>query len=273
MRVIEGQATLMARTTHDISVDTVHDELALPNPFAEAILFFRGDAKGEEAPIRVIQGPKTQLGYTDNVQVDSQHDEVFTAQSRTASILVFQREAQGDVEPIRVIHGPKTRLNRPRNVAVDPVNDLLVVINGDPAEGVLIFNRTDGGDVAPRAIIGGPKTGLSKGLPAKVRLYPPGKKIFVTIAGRPTREGMMGGSISIWKYDDNGNVPPWAILKASAITKLTSSFGGVALNPEARELMVVDNEHPAALLVYRLPEVFRSVTPSPKGEAPISSLR
>lgn len=96
------------------------------------------------------------------------------------------------------------------------------------------------------------------------------------IEGQATLMARTTHDISVDTVHDELALPnPFAeaILKASAITKLTSSFGGVALNPEARELMVVDNEHPAALLVYRLPEVFRSVTPSPKGEAPISSLR
>ena len=116
VRVIKGQATLLARTSHHISVDSVHDEIVATNPFAEAILFFRGGANGEEPPIRVIQGPKTLLMHTgtDNVSVDPIHDEIFTANLHTDAILVFDREASGDVAPIRIIHGPKTRLSGPR---------------------------------------------------------------------------------------------------------------------------------------------------------------
>ena len=155
VRVISGQATLLARTMHQISVDSVHDELVVPNPFAEAILFFRGGADGEEAPIRIIQGPKTKLRWTDNVSVDPVHNEIFTAQRLTNAIFVFRRDASGDVEPIRIIQGPKTQLSTPKRVVVDPINNLLVVGNTQDPKGLLIFGRTDEGDVAPRAIISG----------------------------------------------------------------------------------------------------------------------
>lgn len=246
----------MSRGVHNIALDPVHDEIVVPNRFAEAMLFFRGDVRGEEAPIRVIQGAKTQLSQnTDNVAVDPQHNEVFTAQGRTNAILVFNREAKGDVEPIRILHGPRTKLSRPARLEVDPLNNLLMVTNGGKPKGVLIFNRTDSGDVAPRTIISGPKTGMDEGGPTRVTLYPEGKKIFVAISGRRSREGARDGFIGVWKYDDNGDVPPWAIIKGSA-TKLRSPFGGAALNPEAKEVMVMDNHKPPALLVYHLPEVF-----------------
>ncbi len=50
---------------HDIRYDAIHDEIVVSNPFAQAILTFRGSATGEEAPIRVIQGPKTMIGNVD----------------------------------------------------------------------------------------------------------------------------------------------------------------------------------------------------------------
>ena len=69
-RLIAGQKTLLSRTMHDIRYDAVHDEFIVTNPFAQAILVFRGGADGEEAPIRVIQGPSTQLKRPDRVDVD-----------------------------------------------------------------------------------------------------------------------------------------------------------------------------------------------------------
>jgi len=66
---------------HDVRYDALHDEIFVTNPFAEAILVFRGGASGEEPPIRVIQGPHTQLqgtgaaaGGADRVEVDPSHD-------------------------------------------------------------------------------------------------------------------------------------------------------------------------------------------------------
>lgn len=253
MRTIEGQATLQARTTHDIGIDTVHDEIVVPNPFAQAILFFRGGARGEEPPIRIIQGPKTMLGYTDNVTVDPIHNEVFVAQFRTDAILVFRRDAGGDVAPVRIIHGPKTRLDRPVRLSVDPVNNILAVTS---MAGLWVFNRTDQGDVAPRAVIAGPKTGIggANALIMKPLVYPEGKKIFVAGGSKFSKDGVRRGRVAVWKYGDNGDMAPWAVIPGSPITKLGHTNGGVALNPADEEVMVLSG---GGVLVFHAPELFQ----------------
>src|SRR5438552_14185321 len=86
-RLLAGQATRLSRTMHDIRYDDLHDEFLVTNPFAEAILVFRGGASGEEPPLRFIQGPNTELrggeGTTfsearmDRLEVDPIHDEIF----------------------------------------------------------------------------------------------------------------------------------------------------------------------------------------------------
>ena len=232
---------------HGIAFDAVHDEIVAPNPLAEAILFFRGGANGEEPPLRIIQGPKTKLSYPDIVAVDPLHNEVFVPQSSPDSILVFSREANGDVEPIRIIHGPKTKLDDPGGLAVDYINDLLIVNN---SESFLIFNRTDNGDVAPQAIV--PTVGGSSG--RRMALYPQGKKIFL----RLSEEG--GDSISVWQYTAGQDVDAslWAVIKDTTHSDL--SIRAIGLNPGAKEVMTLNREGgkpgAAALYVYHVPEVF-----------------
>ena len=65
VRALEGQKTLISRTMHSLAYDSVRDEIVVNSPLAQAILTFRGDANGEEAPVRVIQGPRTQIQGTD----------------------------------------------------------------------------------------------------------------------------------------------------------------------------------------------------------------
>ena len=248
-RIIEGQETLQARTSHDISMDSIHDEVAVPNPFALAILFFRGGAKGNEPPIRVIQGPKTLLNYPDNVTMDGTHSEAFVAQIMTDAVLVFRSDAGGDTAPIRILRGPKTKIDRPVRVSVDSVNNLLAVTS---MQGILVFNRTDNGDVAPKWIISGPKTGLgvNRGT-RKVVLSPSGKKIIAT--GRtlvPQEDQGFGGRsafIGIWNYGDNGDVAPWAIMPGA-------SAYSTALDPATKEMITVDR---GELKVYLMPELFQ----------------
>ena len=64
VRALEGQATLISRTMHGFMYDGAHDEIVVMSPLAQAILMFRGAASGEEPPIRVIQGPHTQIQGT-----------------------------------------------------------------------------------------------------------------------------------------------------------------------------------------------------------------
>ncbi len=105
---------------HGISVDEIHDEFFVPVPFAQAIPTFRGGADGAEAPIRIIQGPKTQLINPGRLAVDPIHNEIFIPSNKEA-ILVFRRDANGNVAPIRVIRGPDTHLTGAIGIAVDPV--------------------------------------------------------------------------------------------------------------------------------------------------------
>ena len=92
---------------HDVRYNAVHDEIVVPVPYSESILTFRGGADGQEAPIRIIQGPETgEIGS--RLDVDPIHDEIFTYTSD--SIKVYPREANGDAAPIRIIEGPDTQL-------------------------------------------------------------------------------------------------------------------------------------------------------------------
>jgi len=167
------------------------------------------------------------------------------------------------VEPIRIIHGPKTKLSRPGKIVVDYINNLLIVTSGvgpgRGGEGFLIFNRTDHGDVAPQAIVSSPHIGGGGG-PSKIALYPEGKKIFISLEEpqEHTREhATRRNSIGVWKYTAGGDVKVsfWAIIRDTS-NPGQAFFGGVALNPEAKEVMVLNKQRPPALQIYHVPEVF-----------------
>ena len=207
----------------------------VPNPFAEAVLFFRGSASGDEAPIRAIQGPLTLLQDNDELTLDTVHGEVIVPTRQ--AILVFSRLANGDVAPLRIIAGPKTKINRARGIAVDPINGVIAIGNRDP-NGILIFNRTDQGDVAPRRIITGPKTGIyaTKGF----TVNPARKELIATVEARGVQVNRNLGEsfVGIWNYTDNGDVAPKAILKGPS-TMLIAPRGAV-LNLKDQEMYVID---------------------------------
>ncbi len=251
VRVIEGGHTRLARTSHAVAFDDRNDEIVVPNPFAEAVLFFRGDASGDAAPIRAIQGPRTLLQDNDELTLDTLHGEVIVPTRQ--AILVFSRLANGDVAPVRIIGGPKTRINRARGIAVDPVNGIIAVGNRDP-QGILIFNRTDDGDVAPRRIISGPKTGIyaTKGF----TVNPARRELIATVEARGVQVNRNLGEsfVGVWNYSDNGDIAPKAILKGPD-TMLIAPRGAV-LNLKDQEMYVIDKVQ-NGFFAYALSRIFR----------------
>jgi DNA-binding beta-propeller fold protein YncE len=235
VRIIEGGHTRLSRTSHAVAYDPLHDEIVVPNPFAEAILFFKGDASGDAAPIRVIQGPRTLLEENDELALDPVNDEVIVPTG--TAILVFDRRANGDVAPKRVIAGPKTKIDHARGIAVDPVNNMIATGNRNPI-GILIFNRTDEGDVAPRGIISGPKTGIYA--PKGFTINPERKELIATIEARGAQVTRKVGDsfIGIWNYADNGDVAPKAVIKGS--NTLLIAPRGAAIAPQHQEIIVID---------------------------------
>lgn len=266
VRVIEGQGTHLSRTMHGITYDAVHDEMIVPVHLAGAVLVFRGDAKGEEQPIRMIQGPHTQILRPETVTVDVPHGEIIVGEDGGKDILVFSREAQGDAAPLRVIRGPKTGLDEVRGVAVDPARNLIVVSSYSKkgTTGLFVFNRTDEGDVAPRALIAGPKTGIIR--IRQVEVDTEQGKIFVAVknntesykfdAASPSPWNAAElGFIGVWNIGDNGDVPPRAMLKGPATGLVWPA--GVAINPRNREIYTIDSVR-NGMLAYSVPEFFRS---------------
>lgn len=285
-RVIEGQATKMGRTMHGIAYNPVPDEIIVGNPLAATVLVFRGGANGNEAPVRMIQGPKTKLVFPHSVAVDVQNNELIVLDPGSQSVLVFPFDANGNVAPLRILNGLNTRLRYVVGAAVDPVNNLLIVATtptgGRPSpggpplvNGLAIFNRTDSGDVAPRSIIAGPKTGIQL-YPWQVQVHQ--GKIYAAIENafyRPfyanvnLRAGVSQdaeilspwrsdrlGFIGVWKITDNGDVPPMAIIKGPASGLVHTA--GVAINVKDKEIYAVDSVR-NGLFTFLVPEFFKPI--------------
>lgn len=262
VRVIEGQGTKLSRTMHGIVYDALHDEIIVPVHLAGAVLFFRGSATGEEAPLRVLQGPHTGILRPETVALDPVHNEIFVGEDGGKDVLAFPRDASGDVAPLRVIRGPNTGLDEVRGVAVDPERNLLVVASRSRTlkTGLFVFNRTDNGDVAPRGVIAGPNTGI-----VRIRQIAVDEgRIFVAVKNNkdsyhaeapapspwnPDQPGFIG----VWDINDNGDVPPRRIIKGPATGLVWPA--GIALNPKNRELYTIDSVR-NGMSTFFMPEFF-----------------
>jgi DNA-binding beta-propeller fold protein YncE len=264
-RIIAGQKSLLNRAMHDVWYNPVHDEISIANPFAQAVMTYRGGADGEEAPVRMIMGPKTQMAHPDYaVVVDPVHNEIYVGEKEY--ILVFPRLANGDVAPLRVIRGSDTRLVNLRGMVVDPIRNVLVVATNS---GIMLFDRTANGNVKPKASIEGPNSMLPTTGNATIQnlRYIQEKGYIVGALRNPrnlggdedegesetvvaNRSERPGGAIAVWSINDKGDVPPLFVL-----TNPAGNIGGmrVALNPNHKEIMVGGGLN---VKTYSFPEIF-----------------
>lgn len=239
----------MARTAHGSDYDPVHDEFMIPNFYAQSIQIYRGDADGEVAPVRIIQGPKTTLVNPDKVMMDHVNDEIYVPQG--SRVVVFDGRAQGDVAPKRVL-GPIPGLGA-SIVDIDPVHNLLVVGGSAGGRGARfqIFDRTASGNVKPLRVIQGPNTGLQR-LQGPMAVQPTRGLI---IAGVRTMEELGGPDnfVGVWDIFAEGDAPPLYRIGGPNIT--LQQVRGVTLNPKHKELIVSDKRI-NGVLTYYFPEIF-----------------
>jgi len=253
VRKIEGQATKLGRTMHSISYDAVNDEFLVTQPFSQAVLVFRGDASGEVAPVRTIQGPLTRLEDPDKADVDPVHNEIIVPDGD--KLLVYPRTADGNVAPLRVIEGPNTMLGA-EAAGVDPINNIIAVTgfagrreNGDSF--ILVFNRTDNGNARPRGVIRGPRTGINGTF--GIRTYPPKGWILLANSGPSYSLDYDGSFVGVWGFRDSGNVPPrWTI---GGPFQLLKQPRGMDVDV-ANKTILISDKRLNAVLTYSFPEIF-----------------
>jgi len=90
-----------------------------------SITVYSSNVKGDTAPIRVIQGPQTQMDWPTALTLDPERNELFVANDGGNSILVFDASASGDVAPLRILKGPKSLVSNPTGIYLDKKNEEL----------------------------------------------------------------------------------------------------------------------------------------------------
>src|SRR5258705_131788 len=174
-----------------LALGQTSNELAVTAEIFNAVVFYRREAQGVEAPVRVIRGPKTRLADPHGIYWDDKNGEIGvashgnfrgviqntgsggspdrnspetanqTGEFRPPSIAIFSSNSRDDQAPLRTIQGDSTKLDWPMGVSEDPVHDTIVVANnGDNS--ILIFDRKRGGNVAPVRTIHGDQTGINR---------------------------------------------------------------------------------------------------------------
>jgi 6-phosphogluconolactonase (cycloisomerase 2 family) len=162
VRVLRGEHTRLA-DAHGIAIDLENKLLFVNNwgsftteasvsggrSDSASITIYALDAKGDSAPLRVIQGPRTQLNWPGTMALDPASGDLYVADDNGQSLLVFRGSTDnGDVAPTRVIAGNKTGLSYPVGLTIDSKNKELWAVNLGNSSAT-VYPLDANGNVAP----------------------------------------------------------------------------------------------------------------------------
>ncbi|HKB90350.1 MAG TPA: hypothetical protein VKC60_07510 [Opitutaceae bacterium] len=133
LRKIQGKRTDL-NWPMGISLDTVHDEIAVASYGNDSILIFHRNDQGDVEPVRVIHGSRTALSGPMGVSIDAKNEEIWVTNYRDHTAAVFARTAQGNVAPKRIVRNalagtPAVGFGNPGAVAYDSKRDEILVPN------------------------------------------------------------------------------------------------------------------------------------------------
>jgi DNA-binding beta-propeller fold protein YncE len=208
-----------------------------------SITVFSADARGNVTPLRVIEGPRTQLSWPTGIAIDPEHGEIFVANEAGDSVAVFSATANGDVAPIRVIKGAKSLIRNPTGVLVDTVNNEVWVSNYG-SHAATVYPRTASGDVAPlRVIRSGPLNAPSTLISNPFSIAYDSKRDEVLVPNCVAHP-----RIAAYSSTANGNVEPARIIEGQR-TYLNRTVHAVAYDEIHDEIVV--NHNWGAILTFR----------------------
>jgi DNA-binding beta-propeller fold protein YncE len=247
-------------STFAIVADEENQELIMTVQDPHAVVTFKKSAKDQDAPVRLLQGPKTQMADPHGIALDPKtgliyvtnwgtHNERRTGPTpkpnwpvggansipgsgyfRPPSITVYRKDAQGDVAPLRVIQGPKTLMNWPTSIAVHPDRGELFVAN-DTADSITVYRTDADGDAAPIRVLKGPRSMIKN--PTGVALDLKNNELWVANFG--------SHSATVFPVDAAGDPVPKRVIRsgpADAPSPMLSNPHTVAYDTRRDELLV-----------------------------------
>ena len=230
--------------TYGIMADEEAQELYLTVEDPPQVVVYRKLAEGDEEPLRILEGPSTQLEDAHGIALDKKNGWMFVSnhgssanasgagQFEPPSITVYPMKATGDTAPLRIIEGPRTQMNWPAAMTLDEQAGELFVAN-DADNSVLVFRVTDSGDAAPKRILKGPKTGIR---------HPTG--IFLDLKNKELWLSNMGNhSATVYRMDAAGDAAPLRTIRSAPQGKDAQAIGnpGAVGYDSKREEVLVPN--------------------------------
>jgi sugar lactone lactonase YvrE len=227
------------------------------NPYDASVKVYAFGSTGtlNEAPVAIIEGSETGLGYPSGIALDGS-GKVYVANSGSASVTVYPADPAGTLNerPLATLTLPGSSFV-PTNVALDAAGNIYVSNAGYPNPGIVVYAAHPTGTVStPIATIGGNLTTLSE---------PEG--VAVDASGKIYVADQNGVKIFAANTSANLNESPIATIGGGA-TGLYSCWG-IALDTSGKIYVVNQFGNYGSFSVF---------APNPSGSvttAPVASVR
>ena len=228
-------------TTVRMAIDEATQEIFMTVQDDHAVSVFRKLAQDEESPVRLIQGPATQLADPHGIALDSNTGLIYvtnwgtvadryydlgittrgqgdgkanwpagreaniagSGRNQPPSITVYRKDGAGNVAPLQVIEGPNTGLNWPTDIAVHPGRGEIFVAN-DTGHTVTVYSADANGDVTPIRVIQGPNSLIKNPVGVKVDLT--NNELWVANLG--------SHSATVYDITANGDATPKRVIRS-----------------------------------------------------------
>ena len=255
-------------TTFAIVGDEETQELLMTVQDSDAVVTFKKASSGQEPPVRLLQGNKTQMADPHGIALDPKTGLIYvtnwgtyktrrtpdaaegnprsggkpnwplgieytntgSAEFRLPSITVYRKDATGDTAPLRTIQGPKTLMNWPTAIAVHPDRGELFVAN-DTSDTVTVYRTDASGDVAPIRVIKGAKSMVKN--PTGVAVDLKNNELWVTNFGNH--------AATVYAIDAAGDAAPRRVIRSGPIdaaSPMISNPHTIAYDTKRDELLV-----------------------------------
>jgi DNA-binding beta-propeller fold protein YncE len=253
-------------TTFAMVADEENQELLMTIQDDHAVVTFKKMAKDQEAPVRLLQGPKTQMADPHGIALDPKTGLIYvtnwgtfnervynrpntrrrankpnwpvgrdnnipgSGKIQAPSITVFRKDASGDVAPLRVIQGPKTLMNWPTSIAVHPDRSELFVAN-DTGDSITVYRTDANGDVAPIRVLKGARSLIKN--PTGVALDLANNELWVANFG--------SHSATVYPIDATGDPTPKRIIRSGRPEEASPMLGNphtLAFDTKRDQLLV-----------------------------------
>jgi DNA-binding beta-propeller fold protein YncE len=255
-------------TTFAIVGDEEAQELLMTVQDPDAVVTFKKASAGQEPPVRLLQGSKTQMADPHGITLDPKTGLIYvtnwgthkerrtpetgesngraggkpnwplgieynipgTAEFRLPSITVYRKDAAGDTAPVRIIQGPKTLMNWPTAIAVHPDRGEIFVAN-DTSDTVTVYRADASGDAAPIRVLKGPRSMIKN--PTGVAIDLKNNELWVTNFG--------SHSATVYPIEASGDPAPRRVIRSSpvdAASPMISNPHTIAYDTKRDELLV-----------------------------------